>query len=131
MTHHIVKIITTACICILGFAGCAATQNRLGKEYPTDVIPNHKTYFSQLSAVEKDGAFRVSGELRLRANGGNVFGYVEVALVEKDGSLMEIQKVAYHPRILNGIKRHRTARFTARFTQAPPFGTTIRLGNVD
>lgn len=113
-------------------SSCATTQNMVGKELTKETVPNSKTYFSQVWAVADDDEFRVSGKLRLKGTiGANVPDYVEVALVNEAGKVIVSRKVAYYPRILSGGRKHRVARFTARFDQAPPFGTIIRLENVN
>jgi hypothetical protein len=117
---------------VMVLSGCATTQNRVGKEFTKETIPNSKTYFSQVWAVADDNEFRVSGKLRLKGSiGMNVPDFVEIALVDESGKVIEKQKVAYYPRSLTGRRKHREARFTARFNQAPPSGSIIRLSNVN
>ncbi|MFN2368204.1 MAG: hypothetical protein ABR605_04545, partial [Desulfurivibrionaceae bacterium] len=108
---------------VMFLSGCAASQNLVGKELTKETVPNSKTYFSQVWAVEDDKEFRVSGKLRLKGSlGFNVPDFVEVAMVDAGGKIIEKQKVVYTPRILTGRRKHREARFTARFNQAPPAG---------
>ena len=131
MKHQNVVIVSFLGILLLG-SGCTATRNMLGKEYQKDAVSNSWTYFSQVRAVADDDGFRVSGRLRLKGNiGANVPDFVKVALVDETGKVIESRKVAYYPRILSGRRKHREARFTARFNQAPPSGTIIRLENVN
>lgn len=112
--------------------GCTTTRNMLGKELTKETVPNSKTYFSQVWAIADEDEFRVSGKLRLKDSlGMNVPNFVEVELVDDGGSVIEKQKVAYYPRILTGRRKHREARFTAHFNQAPPTGSVVRLSNVD
>lgn len=113
-------------------SGCVTTRNMLGTEYQKELVPHSRTYFSQVWAVEDDDEFRVSGKLRLKGNiGANVPDYVEVALVDETGKVIGSREVAYYPRILNGRRKHREARFTARFEETPSAGSVIRLSNVN
>ena len=113
-------------------SGCATTRNMLGNEYRKEAAPNSWTYFSDVWAVVDDDEFRVSGRLRLKgSSGANIADYVEVALIDETGKVIESRKVPYSPKILSGKRKHRGARFTARFDQAPPPGTIIRLENVN
>jgi hypothetical protein len=117
---------------VMVLSGCATTRNMLGKELTKETVPNSKTYFSQVWAIADEDEFRVSGKLRLKGSlGMNVPNFVEVELVDDGGSVIEKQKVAYYPRILTGRRKHREARFTAHFNQAPPAGSVVRLSNVD
>lgn len=117
---------------VLFVSGCATTRNMLGNEYQKEAVPNSRTYFSQVWAVTDDDEFRVSGRLRLKGSSGtNVPDNVEVALVDETGKVIESRRVPYYPRILSGKRKHRGARFTARFDQAPPPGTIIRLENAN
>lgn len=117
---------------VMVLSGCATTRNMLGKDFTKETIPNSKTYFSQVWAVTDHDEFRVSGKLRLKGSvGHNVPDFVEVELVDAEGKVIEKQKVAYYPRILTGRRKHREARFTARFDQAPPSGSVVRLSNVN
>lgn len=128
-----IVIIASILGAVMIFSGCATTQNMLGKELTKETIPNSKTYFSQVWAVADENEFRVSGKLRLKGSlGHNVPDFVEVALVDAGGKIIEKQKVAYYPRILTGRRnKHREARFTARFNQTPPPGSIIRLSNIN
>ena len=112
-------------------SGCTRTRNMMGTEYQKKFVYNSKTYFSQVWAVSDGDEFRVSGKLRLKTTGGNTPGYVEVALLNRSGSIIDSRKIAYYPRELSGRRNHREARFTARFDEAPPPGTVIRLKNVE
>jgi len=117
---------------VMFVSGCATTRNMLGTEYRKESVPNSRTYFSQVWAVADDDGFRISGKLRLKGPFGiNVPDYVEVALIDEAGNIIDSRKVGYYPRILSGRRKHREARFTARFEQAPPSGTVIRLENVN
>lgn len=117
---------------VMVLSGCATTRNMLGKDLTKETIPNSKTYFSQVWAVTDDDEFRVSGKLRLKGSfGHNVPDYVEVELVDAGGNIIEKQKVPYYPRILTGRRKHREARFTARFEQASPSGSVVRLSNIN
>ena len=113
-------------------SGCATTQNMIGKELRQETVPNSKTYFRQVWAITAEDGFKVSGKLRLKGSfGHNVPDFVEVALVDVEGKVIEKQKVVYYPRILTGRRKHREARFTARFDQTPPTGSFIRLSNIN
>jgi hypothetical protein len=127
-----IMLIASVLGALMALSGCATTQNMIGKELTKETVPNSKTYFSQVWAVADDDEFRVSGKLRLKGSlGYNVPDFVEVALVDDEGKIIEKQKVAYYPRILTGRRKHREARFTARFNQAPPPGSIIRLSNLN
>lgn len=116
----------------MALSGCATTQNMMGEEFTKEVIPNSKTYFRQVWAIADEDEFRVFGKLRLKGSlGFNVPDFVEVAMVDAGGKIIEMQKVAYYPRMLSSRRKHREASFTARFGQAPPAGSVIRLANVD
>lgn len=131
--NHILKALMATTVCTLFFTGCATTQNLLSIEnYIKETVPHRQTYFRQIWAVEDDGEFRVSGRLRLKGPmGANIPDYVEVALLDKDGAVIEKQTVSYYPRVLTGRRRHQEARFSAHFSETPPPGTTIRLSNVN
>jgi hypothetical protein len=127
------KIIVTAFLGVVLLAsGCATSQNMLGKEFTKETIANSKTYFSQVYAVADDNELMVSGKLRLKGSfGTNVPDFVEVALVDGAGKVIESRKVAYYPRVLSGSRKHREARFTTRFSEKPPAGTIIQVSNVN
>lgn len=133
MMNYILKALMVATVCTLFFTGCATTQNLLSTEnYIKETVPHHRTYFRQIWAVEDNGEFRVSGKLRLKGMMRvNIPDFVEVALVNQAGEIIEKQKVAYYPRVLTGRKRHREARFSAHFSETPPPGTTIRVSTVN
>ena len=96
------------------------------------LLPNPEPYFSQVRAVADDDEFRVSGRLRLKGNiGANVPDFVKVALVDETGKVIESRKVAYYPRLLSGRRKHREARFTARFDQAPPIWNDNTTGECE
>lgn len=117
---------------VVFFSGCGTTQNMVGREFTKEIIPNSKTYFSHVWATADDDEFRVSGKLRLKGSfGHNVPAFVEVALIDTGGKVIQKQKIAYYPKSLTSIKKHREARFTARFDQAPPSGSIIRLSNIN
>lgn len=125
-------LIISVLVAPMVLSGCAAMQNLVGKEFTKETVHNSKTYFSQIWAVADDDEFRVSGKLRLKGSiGVNVPDFVEIALVDLGGEVIESQKVAYYPRVLTGRSKHREARFIARFHQSPPSGSIIRLSNVD
>ena len=132
MKVSLVKSFVAAFFSLIVISGCATTQNLLDKEYTKETVPDRQTSFTQLWAVEDEGEFRVSGKLRVNGSMAiNVPSFVEVALLDKNGVVIDRQKVSYHPGILNGSKGHREASFIARFPVAPPNGTIIRLSNVD
>jgi hypothetical protein len=127
-----IMIVVSVLGAIMVLSGCATTQNMIGKDFSKETVPNSKTYFSQVWAFADDDEFRVSGRLRLKSSiGFNAPEFVEVALVDDGGTVIERQKVAYFPRMLTGRRKHREARFTARFNQAPPPGSIIWLSNVN
>lgn len=127
-----IMLIASVLGALLALSGCATTQNMVEKELTKETAPNSKTYFSQVWAVTDEDEFRVSGKLRLKGSlGHNVPDFVEVALVDDGGKIIEKQKVAYYPRTLTGRRKHCEARFTARFNQAPPPGSIIRLSNIN
>jgi hypothetical protein len=104
----------------------------VGKELTKEAVPNSKTYFCEVWAVADDDEFRVSGKLRQKGTLGHIVAdIVVVALLDDGGKINEKQKVAYYPSILTGRRKHREARFTARFNQAPPPGSIIRLSNIN
>lgn len=112
--------------------GCAATHNMVGHAYTTETVPDPQTYFSQIWAAESSGGLKISGKLRLKTRlGVNVPEYVEVALIDQEGAVLDQQKVPYFPRALTGSSNHRDARFVAYFANTPPPGSIIRLRNVD
>jgi hypothetical protein len=133
MMHYILKALLVATLCTLMFTGCATTQNLLSREhYIKKTVPHPKTSFRQIWAVADDGEFRVSGKLRMKGTmGTHIPEYVKVDLVDKDGAIIETQKVGYTPRVLSGRPRHREARFIARFSETPSPGITIQLSNVN
>ena len=132
MKHWRIMTIAPILGAIIVLSGCATTRNMMGQEYIKETVPNSKTYFSQVWAIADEDEFRVSGKLRLKGSlGMNVPDFVEVELVDDGGSVIDKQKVAYYPRILTGRRKHREARFTAHFNQAPPAGSVVRLSNVD
>ena len=132
MKQLLIMIVVSVLGAVMALSGCATTQNMFGKELSKEVVPNSKTYFSQVWAFAGDDEFRVSGKLRLRGTfGHNVPDFVEVVLVDAEGKVIEKQKVVYYPRILTGRKDHREARFTARFSQTPPLGSSIRISNIN
>lgn len=132
MNQWRIIIVASFLYAVMVLSGCAATPNMVGKELTKETVPNSKTYFSQVWAVADDDEFRVSGKLRLKGSlGHNVPDFVEVALVDAGGRVIESQKVTYYPRVFTGRKKHREARFTARFDQAPPSGSIIRLSNIN
>ena len=115
------------------FMGCATSQNLLRPEnYGKELVPHHHTSFSRVSAVEDEGELKVSGRLRQRGlMRADIPDYVEVALVDQSGAVIAAQKVAYYPRVLTGRKYRREATFSARFSEMPPAGTTVRVSNVN
>ncbi len=127
------KTLMMATVCTLFFTGCATTQNLLNTgNYIQETVPHSQTYFKQIRALKVDDEFKVSGKLRLKGTMGvNIQDYVEVALLNKDGVVIDTQKVEYFPRVLSGRPRHREARFSARFSETPPPGATIRVSTVD
>ena len=133
MINRILKTLMAAMVCTLFFTGCATTQNLLGTEnYTMETVPHNQTFFRQIRAVEDDGAFRISGKLRLKGTlGVNIPDYVEVALLDEEGTVVETQRVGYYPRVLKGRNGHREARFSANFSKTPPPGTSIRLSTVN
>jgi hypothetical protein len=125
-------IVVSALGIVMALSGCATMGNMVGTEFTQETVSNSKTYFSQVLAVAVDDEFRVSGKLRVKGRSGhNVPDFVEVALVDAEGKVIEKQKVTYSPRILTGRRKHREARFTARFDQVPPPGSTVRLSNIN
>jgi hypothetical protein len=134
MTKRVLVILLLALLVIVSLSGCAASTANLISAgfYEKQTIPDKKTYFSRIWAVEDDGGLRVSGYLQLKgAIGVDIPEYVEVALVKPDGDLLEAKKIAYFPRSLYNRPGHREGRFRTTFTQVPPQGTTIRLSNVN
>jgi hypothetical protein len=134
---RVIRMTLFALAGILALTGCATTglktENLLSTgQYRKEVAPNSETYFTQVWAVEDNGALRVCGYVRLKGFVGlQVPDYVEVALVKPDGTLIDAQKVAFYPHHLHGHKGHLEARFRASFAQAPMAGTTIRLSHVN
>lgn len=127
-----IMIVVSILGAVMFLSGCATTKNMIGKEFIKETVPNTQTYFSQVSAIEYDNEFKVSGKLNLKGNiGFNIPDFVEVTLIDDGGAVVERQKVAYYPRRLSGKRKHREARFTARFNQAPPSGSIILLSNVN
>lgn len=134
MPNNLLKTWVVTVIYLLFFNGCTTTvQNLLTTEdYTKQTVPHQQTYFRQVWAAESDGEFWVSGRLRLNGNGINVPRYVEVALVDEDGAIIEKQKVTYSPKDFRGRKSARNgAKFIAYFNETPPPGTTIQLSNVN
>lgn len=115
----------------VALTSCITTQNLTGMDFSKETVPNSRSYFSQVWAVEADNELTVSGKLRLKGVAGTNARYVEVALVSAAGKVLERRKVPFYPRMLTGLKGRREARFTAQFSEIPPRGTVIRLSNVN
>ena len=128
-----INILILIAVFITLISGCASTRNLLKTgDYVKETTPHSRTAFRQIWAVDDDGMFRVSGNLRLKGRvHANVPNYVEVTLVDTAGAVIEKQKVLYYPRILTGRKGRVEAKFTARFSKVPPRGTTIMISNVN
>lgn len=133
MFNHIIKAIMLSAICGLILTGCANTNNLLNTDkYSRVTVPHNRTYFNKVWAVEEDGRFKVSGRLRVKGNTrAYIPQFVEVALIDDAGMIIEKRKVAYSPRVLTRRARQRGARFSAYFMATPPAGSTIRLSNVN
>lgn len=133
MFNNIFKSLMGITVCILLFTGCATAQNLLKPEkYGKELIPHDRTYFSRVWAVEDNGALKVSGRLRLKGMMRiDIPDYVEVALVDRSGAVIASQKTTYSPRVLTGRKRRMEGRFSTRFPEMPPEGTTVRVSNVN
>ena len=117
---------------VITLTGCATMQTSLGKDYSKEITSNPQTYFSQVRTATDDNELIVSGRLLLKSSRGvNVPDFVEIALFDEEGKVIESQKVAYYPRMLTGGTRHREARFAARFPEIPPQGTVLRLSIVN
>jgi hypothetical protein len=101
-------------------------------DYIKETIPHKRTCFSRIRATEDNGEFRVSGKLRVKGiMRVYIPDFVEVALVDQDARVIEVQKAAYYPRVLTGRKLHKEAGFSVRFAKTPPAGTRIRVSNVN
>ena len=133
MTKFFGKMMATAAISTLLLSGCATTGNLLHtKSYAEEKVAHPQTYFTQVRAAEDDGEFRISGRLRLKGQPGlDIPDWVEVTLLDTDGTVIDSRKVLYYPRIMGGSKHSREARFVARFDETPPAGTVVRLSNVN
>lgn len=133
MVKKILKPLITVTIFSLLLMGCATAQNLIGPEkYAKELIPSDRTFFRQVRAVEDKGELKVSGRLRQQGMMRlDIPDYVNVALVDQSGAVIAAQKVAYYPRVLTGRKHSREARFSARFAEMPPAGTTVRVSNVN
>lgn len=133
MTKLFGKMMATALISAMFMTGCATTGNLLETEsYTKEKVAHPQTYFTLVRAAEDDGEFEISGRLRLKGHPGlDIPDWVEVALMDTDGTLIDSQKVLYYPRIMGGSKHSREARFIARFSETPPPGTVVRLSNVN
>jgi len=118
---------------LLFFMGGAHAENLLnGGTYLKETVPHRQTYFRNIWVENDEKGLRVSGKLHLKPTRAfNIPRYVEVSLVDKDGSIIETRKVEYYPRALTGGRHRRESRFRALFDKTPPLGTTIRLSNVN
>lgn len=133
MFKPILKPIMALMVCALFFTGCASTHNQLRTDqYAKELVPHHRSAFSRVRTVAEDGELKVSGALRLKGMMRvDIPDYVEVALIDQSGAVIAAQKTAYYPRTLTGRKCRREGRFSVRFPEMPPEGTTVRVSNVN
>ncbi|NPA25273.1 MAG: hypothetical protein GXO34_05560 [Deltaproteobacteria bacterium] len=117
---------------IMAPAGFAAARESADGDFSTVRVTNSKTFFRQVRTAVDDDGFRVSGRLRLKGRtGSNVPDYIEISLLDREGRVIESRKVSYTPKILCDRGKRREARFSARFSETPPAGGTVRLSNID
>ena len=133
MKHPILTAMMAMLLNLLLFMGGAHAENLLsGGKYLKETVPHRQTDFRNIWVENDEEGLRVSGKLYLKSmRAFNLPRYVEVSLVDKDGSIIETRKVEYYPRALTGGGRGQESKFSTLFGKTPPEGTTIRLSNVN
>jgi len=109
------------------FMGCSSRLNLVKNgTYLAEELKSDGIDVSSVSVYEDNGFLVVSGKLRRTNRHRSYPGHVDIAILDKDGSITAKTSVKNKMQFIGRSKR-RSSSFTARFDILPPEGSTIQV----
>lgn len=125
-----VLIVTGPIFAAVLFCGCATDTVAYVKNEPIlfERVPSKDAYISEVYAYEEDGELVIYGKVKRTAASccDPVRGYVDIALVDPEGFVLDAANTMYTPRNIPKV-RSRSSSFRTTFPHALPDGVTIKV----